>query len=362
MTPIDSLRGLAVWPLLVGIGLVSTFGACGDDAASGSGPSDANDSGIDGADGGDAKVDAINDEASSSLGARCESDTDCGQGLQCVGIETSLVNGMTVAKGLCSTSCSEDPSVCDHLGVPAFCGEVGNASTKAKYCLEKCSFGPKGQKTFDPTKCHGRPEVACDPHHTPTTDTCTQQSECGTNQYCNINVCDDIVPTCKPRCNSDADCGSGRYCVYAAGLCSTLPAVGAPIGATCTVANDTCVGGCLNTGFNQTCSAECTLGVAEACGWDGVGVAKAGCLGYWDAEAALGGAGAGDTGLCMQLCDCATDCLDSSNVCDRLGKSYQALYNRAGGCRPAAIAADPISCDAGAVDGGSDSGMDAAVD
>lgn len=66
----------------------------------------------------------------------------------------------------------------------------------------------------------------------------------------------------------------------------------------------------------------------------------------------------GDEGLCVELCDCASDCSNTGFTCDPLSAANAAYFGRAGACFPPKYALDPISCDAGAVDAGADASTD----
>ncbi|HEV8246850.1 MAG TPA: hypothetical protein VGP93_13825, partial [Polyangiaceae bacterium] len=111
-----------------------------------------------------------------------------------------------------------------------------------------------------------------------------------------------------------------------------------------------------STPDSGACSAFCNLGSVYGCGFDGTGQADAACL---FATVIAPDPGAGDVGLCGQLCDCNSDCGTPGDYCAPLGvPDLETLWQRAGYCRPPAAdfsAQDSLDCGAG-VGGGSGSG------
>jgi hypothetical protein len=159
---------------------------------------------------------------------------------------------------------------------------------------------------FDPNKCHGRKDVACEPFGA-----------------------DPNNPSgygCVPTCRSDADCPAPRKCDPRDKVCVDKPHTGGGIGADCEQwelsggdAGIGCAGICLHTiaqvdagqmdPLNQVyfCSEVCVFGdiFGPACGYKET-VPRAVCI-YATSEA-----GNGDYGFCAQLCDKDSDCLNQN--------------------------------------------------
>ncbi len=222
-----------------------------------------------------------------TLGGRCEFDWECVPGLGCMRGDSGLIDAASPALGLCTKSCAANPSACD-----AFGGECWQVTSGVAYCVESCAFGPAGAESFDPAKCHGRPEMACSPF--------------GSNQA-----------ACLPRCNRATDCNVGWSCDPRDGLCRQEQPTGLPLGAPCDESADACLGVC----ESEACEEACTFGAPLACGRTSTAEpADAYCL-HGDDEIPLGsGPGAGDLGMCVPLCDCDDDC-PSPLVCLSFGGS-----------------------------------------
>ena len=96
------------------------------------------------------------------------------------------------------------------------------------------------------------------------------------------------------------------------------------------------------------CSALCNLGSVVGCGYSGDGKADAACL---FATIFAPDPGAGDVGLCGQLCDCNSDCKAPDEVCAPLGvPELEQFWSRPGYCRvldptdPTFTLADTLDC------------------
>lgn len=245
--------------------------------------------------------------ATTPLGRACSTSQDCAAGLTCLGADSTELGGAGPAKGLCTADCTADlgkssSSICTAIDPAAVCVDLGAPGSPHGVCLEGCSAGPDSLTDFDPGKCHGRHELACEP------------------VYDSNNVSTG-KGYCRPNCNSDADCG-GRTCNPRTGLCDDQAAQGLPVGSSCPAPGsdagaDPCRGTCGGVvhsfggaPFTYTCSERCTIGAVPSCGWDGSGPADAYCVFVYDANA-----GRGDQGACGQTCDCNSDCLDPDLVC-----------------------------------------------
>lgn len=265
------------------------------------------------------------------LGAKCTKDAECGAGLTCLLATGTEMDGEGPAKGLCTTECSADPSVCGQFAANAVCL---NFESGKGYCLEGCTFGGNAAQngSLDQKKCHGRPEVACTGllSSTAGTDCGPPNYDCPKGEACATdNKCHPVIPACVPRCNADADCGTGLKCNADTGLCTAGAISGKEVGEACTPSdggNDECKGRCLNFGDDlRICSAACTLGSQANCGWTGTGPAPAFCL--FGSSAGGDQSDWGDQGFCADLCNCNSDCA-SGLVCIDFGTSAAAQSNK----------------------------------
>jgi len=216
------------------------------------------------------------------LGAACETDMDCADMIpfQCVQVsdDDPAFHGGP-AGGYCTKSCAED----------ADCPGVGSACLSARgggKCALGCTRGNPGGGALDPldpSKCHGRADVACT-----TLDTVKSPD------------------VCMPACGEDAQC-DGRKCDPRFGVCVENPSTGDPIGTKCDpmAATPTCAGVCiaLNTG-DALCSQRCSFGgdvpieASLDCGGIDVGI----CL------FTTPNTGPGDSASCTGACAKHEDC------------------------------------------------------
>lgn len=316
-----------------GHGFPASGGAAGSAGAGGTGGV-----GADGGAGSGGSAGAPGDSgAQTPLGLPCSTDSDCGSGLTCLASDSTALGGAGPAKGLCTADCTADlgkasSSICSAIDPAAVCVDLGAPGSPHGVCLEGCSSGPDSLTSFSPDKCHGRPELACQPIY-------------------DSNNVSTGKGYCRPDCNSDADCG-GRTCNPRTGLCDDQAAQGLPVGSSCTQpadgGTDPCRGTCGavvhsfgGAPFTYTCSERCTIGAVPSCGWSGTGPADAYCVFVYDANA-----GRGDQGACGQTCDCNSDCLDPDLVCVPFNNS--ALVTELG---HKGYCGDPLGPDGGTLPG-----------
>jgi hypothetical protein len=282
---------------------------------------------------------------SGRLGAACTSDADCVD-LTCITASSSALGGEGPARGLCTASCADDIA-CSFFGPKAVCVNFGSDASPARYCVERCSFGPMGSGP-NPNKCHGREEMACAPLLRSTGLSCSTDSSCALpDHFCGGNQCIDASPVCLPQCNADTDClAAGRSCNPKTGLCRPSPSTGLPLGEECTYpangGTDACIGRCTSITYSvsgsfteYTCSGGCTIGAQRSCGWAGPASeapASALCMFSIPIVDKLGGSGAGDRGSCAQLCNCNSECLHPEFVCMQLPADLQSATRRQGYC------------------------------
>lgn len=258
---------------------------------------------------------------SGSVGARCESDADCAEGATCLAEATTQWRGAPggPAGGYCSLRCT-DNAECEALDSQSTC--LSFAPGEGSYCIRTCL-----SKDPDPgeAKCLNRPDVACvsvaaqgDPENPFSTE--RQDGYCG------------------PRCGSDADCSGGRFCHRNAGLCTASIAPGAVTGSRCTVDRD-CDGGSCEDRDSEgvgTCTALCVLGALNNCGYAADAPSReAACLTPLVAAGRFT-EGAGDLGLCRELCDVADDCQRALEgwVCETIPAALAEFVGRTGACAP----------------------------
>ena len=248
------------------------------------------------------------------LGLHCQRDTDCGQGLHCLGADQDHSGGVGApAGGLCTVDCSNDAdcrsfdphAVCGTLDEYPIMGGVAEEPT-LRLCMAGCAFGePTGDD-----KCHGQRDMACRPFAPNDAVNCeSTDAKCPSGSFCFRGYCREAA--CGPRCNVDADCGDGRVCNPGSGLCDEQ-AVPSPTGLDCPGDQDpdstACGDGTCLLLFSdgvtdlRMCTQSCTYG--KLCGDDGACVMPR-------MEVSAGG----DIGYCMQRCDCDADCRHPLQKC-----------------------------------------------
>lgn len=260
------------------------------------------------------------------LGRRCVSSIDCGDRLDCVTVDSGMLDGAGPPGGYCTLPCGDSAEVCGQISDEASCRALGDGDGAA-YCVLACVPGS------DDAKCHGRRDTACES---------SEDNPSG--------------GVCVPRCNSDTDCcpvgvvcGPARYCDPGSGLCTAERPVGLPIGADCSGPDDDrCRGLCRNVAGAEperyACSERCTFGASPACGFSpDHGPAAAYCF---LADLAVVGAAraAGDGGYCALTCDCDGQC-GAGQVCRPFEVAMDALATgRAGTCTGAAEGDSSLPC------------------
>jgi hypothetical protein len=319
-------------------------GAGGSAGAGGSGGGNAGAAGA----GGNVAGPALYPDDSRPIGAPCEVDADCPtapdgtQPLICIPSTSTDVFGTTGGPqgGYCSIPCdgavAGGSNDCRALDALSFCFPGAN------HCVGVCLAG-----SDTPICSEGARAQAC--------------YDLGIETNPGIGAC-------LPVCHNDAACGEGLYCDFGfdggLGLCTPVatPPIGTGgVGAPCTRANQDadCLSGiCLefndpDSGVTEAfCSATCTLGILPGCGFGNdaaEGTREAACL-----LPQLSNGGAGDAGLCLELCDVDTDCEQPGFVCvqDDLSPATQAQLGRLGECVPPLLLGGGV----GGIDAGVDGG------
>lgn len=271
------------------------------------------------------------------VGARCVTNADCREELTCVP-DTQDIGGDfgSPPGGWCTLPCNQAQQDMDCLALSQFStcirfndgGTPDDTTDDVSYCMELCLPGSPLDATEN--KCHQRAELACLP------------------------VSPDIG-FCVPACGSDADCGD-RFCDLGSGTCVATAPAGDPIGSTCDATDDQCAGFCLQFTAEtngSSCSGACTFGI-RGCGGDPESTDPATHLCLPDVNSL----GVADIGVCLEACDCNTECSNPGNVCLPLQDTVlEEFYGRLGYCAPpfppltAADAGAPAA-DAGATDAG----------
>jgi len=277
-------------------------------------------------------------ETTSFVGRACTEDAQCGGGLTCFTSSSNNFLGGGAPNGYCTINCSEDAE-CSAIDRSSEC--VVSAAGVEGLCLRTCRSLP--QMSLDDNtravalqenKCLGRRDLACN-----------SEAFLGLADFSGLRQ----PGWCYPQCGSDDDC-PGRRCDLARGVCVDTPTAGLPIGARCE-GDAECSGRlCVRLGVDESfCSAPCVFGQSAGCGY-GLGASPrgAGCF-LPQVRGFLSTEGAGDVGLCAELCSADADCeqLSSGWTCEESG-DIQSLLNTPGLCD-----APTLVVDAGADGGGS---------
>jgi hypothetical protein len=264
---------------------------------------------------------ALSSDVVGIVGARCESDADCADGAFCMSASSDdFVGPGGPAGGYCTFSCMGDTDCTVHDPI-SICSPV--AADGSSVCIRLC-------QSKDPApgeaKCLNRSDVVC-------ASVVTQ----GIEQF----TADRQLGFCAPRCGSDDDCPQGRVCHRQGGICTDMPAPGAPVGSACNI-DDDCDGRACEDRVNGVgvCTASCVLGSLAGCGFGReVSSRDAACV---VPVVAAGGfsEGAGDMGFCLELCDVDADCQQAGAgfVCRALTEDFATFFGRPGACARGAAA------------------------
>jgi hypothetical protein len=219
----------------------------------------------------------------SPFGVPCESAADCAPGLLCLRSDSNDWLGGGPAHGYCSLDCTSDPDLCLSYDARARC-QTGRQMTEG-YCMKGCTLGDATGED----KCANRPDVSC--------------------------ALVGFLPTCLPTCGGDADCPAGRHCHQADGICVDGPRAGDRPGVACdpSAFDTNCDAYCSTLSNGEgVCSGLCTIGAEYQCNvptgtQEVIGLPL--CMSFT-------GDRAGDTGICVQRCQCDDDCEHPSAYCD----------------------------------------------
>jgi len=253
------------------------------------------------------------------VGATCQSDADCRGGATCLRADGLGWGGQGgPAGGYCTFSCVTEPEDdCAAHDPWSRCVPLGPEG--APYCIRTCL-----SKDAEPgeAKCLNRPDLACFSAAAAKVELIAAERQAG---------------ICSPRCGSDSECPAGRFCHRQGGICTDVLSPGAPTGSRCELTTDCdgqeCVGREDGVGV---CSALCVLGSVSGCGYGHDSSQRdVGCV---TALVAAGrfSEGPGDLGLCQELCDVDTDCVQNETgfVCRPITEALAVFLGRSGVCAP----------------------------
>lgn len=254
----------------------------------------------------DASTDALDDlgeptpSVTMAFGRACSKGADCGLELDCIDANSSKLARGGPPRGLCTTSCRDNPEACRELADDALCIDFGDDS----FCVEGCEYGTPDPMAFDREKCHGRREFVCRPVLLEGKGSCDEDDDCDPDEACSGETCHPAVTACMPQCNGDFDCPAGRFCDPKTGECIDDVPGGRQLGESCRPDADDCRGVCAQVGgaSDWRCAEPCTLGVYPSCG-SPTDPAEVGCAVLSGLDASFG-----DLGWCARLCDCNDDC------------------------------------------------------
>lgn len=261
---------------------------------------------------------------SGSVGARCDSDADCAAGGTCLSADSNLYLGAGgPAGGYCTFSCSitsEDPYAddCATHDPESRCGPFGPDGSL--FCMRTClSLEPEPGEA----KCLNRPDLMC-----------LSPAAGGAVPFNGMRQ----LGYCKPQCGSDDECPPDRFCHTQAGICTPAQVQASPVGASCSLDTECNGRACEDRNDENvgTCTGPCVLGSLSGCGF-GHDASPRGIACLQPAIAAgRFSEGAGDAGLCRELCDAAEECERFADgwVCSPLNPEAQAFFGRSGACSP----------------------------
>ncbi len=182
---------------------------------------------------------------------------------------------------------------------------------------DPCEFGD------DSEKCDAESSVACTPVLGTMGVTCDDDDDCGADELCFSSIASDssegfcmrLYGECLSVCDDDSDCGAGSMCNRRTGACIDEGDTGWPLpgdarfGESCTSSDD-CAGSCVQISDEVfECEEYCRVGAVSGCGVEDLSESAVACayfafdLSDFDADQ-----GAGDVGICANLCDCTADC------------------------------------------------------
>lgn len=261
------------------------------------------------------------------VGAKCESDAECSGGVCFRAEGNDYVGAGGPAGGYCTFPCA-DSNACAQHDPESRCVPMG--ANGSLYCIRTCL-----SKEAEPgeAKCLNRSNLVC-----------VSEAADGV-----VGIAPERQPGyCAPRCSDDSECPSGRVCHRQAGICTDGRAPGAPVGSSCTLDTDCDGKACENrvqidngdAGVSRvgTCTAECVLGALQGCGYaHDDPQRKAACITALVSSGRFS-EGPGDLGLCRELCDVDSDCLQAATgfICRKLSDALVAYTGRTGACVRAA--------------------------
>jgi hypothetical protein len=248
------------------------------------------------------------------VGRSCETDAECSGG-HCLRADgNDYLGAGGPAGGYCSFTCVNTTDCTPH-DPQSRCVPLGPDSTS--YCIRTCLS--KDAETGE-AKCLNRSNLVC------------------------VSVAADGIEAlavdrqegyCAPRCGHDGECPLGRVCHRQAGICTDIRSPGAPIGSSCTL-DTNCDGRACEDRSDGVgvCTAECVLGSLSGCGYArDEAKRKAACITPLVAAGRFS-EGPGDLGLCRELCDVDSDCLQAAAgfVCRPVNAALAEFTGRLGAC------------------------------
>jgi hypothetical protein len=252
------------------------------------------------------------------VGARCAVDADCAGGALCLQASSEEYFGSGgPASGYCTRACT-DADDCSALDSESRCAQLGAAG--GEYCIRTClSLDPAPGEA----KCLNRTDLVCVSAAADGRELFDGRRQSG---------------YCAARCGSDEECPAGRFCDAELGICTAARASGAELGARCNLDQDCASRRCEERDRDGVgvCSALCVLGSLAGCGYGRAPSSRdAACLTPL-VRAVDVSEGAGDLGLCRELCDQPSDCARVSEgwVCTSLSPAAADFFGRSGACAP----------------------------
>lgn len=134
----------------------------------------------------------------------------------------------------------------------------------------------------------------------------------------------DVLAICLERCGGDFDCADDEMCNRETGVCGEPFELGKRFGESCEPGAGECAGNCVELSEdNWECEELCRVGAVSGCDEEELDGSNVACAYFaFDLNDIGAAQGAGDAGVCAQLCNCNADCPGSQLCLDDASESF----------------------------------------